>query len=195
MGVGIIPARPRFYPVRPGINTELIPPASPGNTARCIAILAGFLTPFDLSAVNIARLFYPENFPACYRLSSLATYLWISAPGMTESAEIKGVLMDKNRMESLTDGIFAFAMTLLVTSMILPGDAVPSLSSDRMLISLLPEFYHYLIAFFVLAAFWMSHHEQFRKVLHIDNNFLYLNITGLFFCYPCPVLHQFYRRL
>jgi uncharacterized membrane protein len=30
---------------------------------------------------------------------------------LMESAESRGVLMEKNRMESLTDGIFAFAMT------------------------------------------------------------------------------------
>ena len=110
---------------------------------------------------------------------------------MTKPIETGSVLMEKNRMESLTDGIFAFAMTLLVTSMILPGDAVPSLSSDRMLLSLLPEFYHYLIAFFVLAAFWMSHHEQFCRVHNIDNKFLYLNLTGLFFVTLVPFSTSF----
>lgn len=110
---------------------------------------------------------------------------------MTKSREIRSVLMEKTRMESLTDGIFAFAMTLLVTSMILPGDAVPSLSSDRMLFSLLPEFYHYLIAFFVLAAFWMSHHDQFWRIHTIDNKFLYLNLTSLFFVTLVPFSTSF----
>lgn len=40
---------------------------------------------------------------------------------MLESGELRSVLIEKNRMESLTDGIFAFAMTLLVMDMILPG--------------------------------------------------------------------------
>jgi uncharacterized membrane protein len=110
---------------------------------------------------------------------------------MTGSAETGSVLMEKNRMESLTDGIFAFAMTLLVTSMILPGDAVADQSSGSALLSLLPEFYHYIIAFFVLAGFWMGHHAQFSKVLHIDNNFLYLNITGLFFVTLVPFSTSF----
>jgi TMEM175 potassium channel family protein len=111
--------------------------------------------------------------------------------GMKEPAEIKSVLMEKNRMESLTDGIFAFAMTLLVTSMILPGDAVITRSSSSALLAMLPDFYHYIIAFFVLAAFWMGHHEQFSRVHHIDNNFLYLNIIALFFVTLVPFSTSF----
>jgi uncharacterized membrane protein len=110
---------------------------------------------------------------------------------MTEPAEPGSVLMEKNRLESLTDGIFAFAMTLLVTSMILPGDATPTMSSGSALLSLLPDFYHYIIAFFVLAAFWMSHHEQFSRVHHIDKNFLYINIISLFFVTLVPFSTSF----
>jgi len=110
---------------------------------------------------------------------------------MTEPAETRSVLMEKNRMESLTDGIFAFAMTLLVTSMILPGDATITQSSGSALISLLPAFYHYIIAFFVLAGFWMGHHEQFSRVHHVDNNFLHINIISLFFVTLVPFSTSF----
>jgi uncharacterized membrane protein len=110
---------------------------------------------------------------------------------MTEPAESRNVLMEKNRMESLTDGIFAFAMTLLVTSMILPGDAVITRSSGAALLTLLPDFYHYIIGFFVLAGFWMGHHEQFSRVHHIDKNFLYLNIIALFFVTLVPFSTSF----
>jgi len=57
---------------------------------------------------------------------------------MTKTAEPRNALMEKNRMESITDGIFAFATTLLVTSMILPGGATTSQSSGSALLSLLP---------------------------------------------------------
>jgi len=110
---------------------------------------------------------------------------------MLESAEKRSMLMEKNRMESLTDGIFAFAMTLLVLNMILPSDAVITQTSSAALISLLPSFYHYIIAFFVLAAFWMSHHAQFSMVHHIDKNFLFLNAIGLFFVTLVPFSTSF----
>jgi uncharacterized membrane protein len=110
---------------------------------------------------------------------------------ITESAEKRNVLMEKNRMESLTDGIFAFSMTLLVMDMILPRDAVITQTSGAALISLLPSFYHYIIAFFILAAFWMGHHEQFSRIHHIDKNFLFLNAIGLFFVTLVPFSTSF----
>jgi uncharacterized membrane protein len=110
---------------------------------------------------------------------------------MTESTEKRSALMEKNRVESLTDGIFGFAMTLLVASMILPRDAIASQSSGAALIALLPEFYHYVIGFFVLAAFWMGHHEQFSRIHHIDNRFLYINIVSLFFVTLVPFSTSF----
>ncbi len=110
---------------------------------------------------------------------------------MTDPGENKNVLLEKNRMESLTDGIFGFAMTLLVTSMILPRNAVVVQGSGDALASLLPEFYHYIIAFFVLAGFWMGHHEQFSRIHHIDNRLLYLNIVSLFFVTLVPFSTSF----
>jgi uncharacterized membrane protein len=59
---------------------------------------------------------------------------------MLESGKRRSVLMEKNRMESLTDGFFAFAMTLLVMDMILPRDAVITQASDAALISRIPIF-------------------------------------------------------
>jgi uncharacterized membrane protein len=126
-----------------------------------------------------------------YRLLSLTINSKMETIAMTESAETRSVLMEKNRMESLTDGIFAFAMTLLVTSMILPRNAIATQSSGNALLSLLPDFYHYIIAFFVLAAFWMGHHEQFSQVHHIDHNFLYLNVISLFFVTLVPFSTSF----
>ena len=108
-----------------------------------------------------------------------------------DSAEKRSVLMEKNRMESLTDGIFAFAMTLLVMDLILPRDALVTETSSAALISLLSNFFHYIIAFFILAAFWMGHHEQFAKIHHIDKNFLILNVVGLFFVTLVPFSTSF----
>jgi len=110
---------------------------------------------------------------------------------MTPSPETTGALMEKNRMESLTDGIFAFAMTLLVTSMILPRNAPVTMSSGVTLLGMLPDFYHYIIAFFVLAAFWLAHHEQFSRLHHIDAAFLHLNIVALFFVTLVPFSTSF----
>jgi uncharacterized membrane protein len=110
---------------------------------------------------------------------------------MPESDEPKGNLIEKNRLEALVDGIFAFAMTLLVTSLILPHNELAARSSAATLFALLPDFYHYIIAFFVLAAFWMGHHEQFRRIHHIDRRLLSLNILSLFFVTLVPFSTSF----
>jgi uncharacterized membrane protein len=112
---------------------------------------------------------------------------------MTESLNTGSMLMEKNRLKSLTtDGIFAFAMTLRVTSMIQPRNATATLNSGPTPVSLLPDFYYHGIAFFVLAAFWIGHYEQFSGCHHIGNKFLYLNIVALFFVTLVP-FSRFYR--
>jgi uncharacterized membrane protein len=99
---------------------------------------------------------------------------------MTGSAVPKVTLIEKNRLEALVDGIFAFAMTLLVTTLILPHGELVSRTSAETLVALVPDFYHYIIAFFVLAAFWTGHHEQFRRIHHVDRILVSLNIATLF---------------
>ncbi len=108
--------------------------------------------------------------------------------GLNEDREIR---LEKNRLEALTDGIFAFAMTLLVTSLILPRSAIVTQSSVQALLSLIPDFYHYIIAFFVLAAFWTAHHIQFSHLRFLDRNFLSLSIIGLFFVTLIPFTTSF----
>ena len=110
---------------------------------------------------------------------------------MNKTDETKRELIGKNRLESLTDGIFAFSMTLLVTSMILPRSAIVNQTSGVALTSLLPDFYHYIIAFFVLAGFWVGHHEQLSKINHLDRNLLLLNVIGLFFVTLVPFSTSF----
>jgi uncharacterized membrane protein len=100
---------------------------------------------------------------------------------MGEPYEEHELRLEKNRLEALTDGIFAFAMTLLVTSLILPRSAIVTDTAAQALAGLIPDMYHYIIAFFVLAAFWMAHHIQFSHLKYLDRPFLFLSIIGLFF--------------
>ena len=100
--------------------------------------------------------------------------------------------LGKNRIEALTDGVYAFAMTLLVTSMILPHAAdAPALTAAGALTLLIPDFIHYVIAFFILAAFWTAHHLQFNQIRAITRPFLTLNIIGLFFVTLVPFTTSF----
>ncbi|WP_292517375.1 TMEM175 family protein [Methanoculleus sp.] len=94
----------------------------------------------------------------------------------------------KNRMEALTDGIFAFAMTLLVISLDIPAGAhdLSNAAILAMLADYLPDFYHYFLAFFILASFWIAHHAQVDRLRHIDRRVLWINIATLMFVALVP---------
>lgn len=94
----------------------------------------------------------------------------------------------KNRMEALSDGIFAFAMTLLVLSLDVPEGArnISNAAVVAMLVDQLPGFYHYLLAFFILASFWIAHHVQVDRLRQIDRTFLWINIGALMFVVLVP---------
>lgn len=96
--------------------------------------------------------------------------------------------LTKSRIEALTDGIFAFAMTLLVTGMDLPSVAHPLAEGgvQNILMELLPDFVHYVIAFITLAGFWFIHHVQYHHIRYIDRRLLWINIMSLLFVALVP---------
>jgi uncharacterized membrane protein len=89
----------------------------------------------------------------------------------------------KGRIESLTDGIFAFGMTLLVLGAGYPF-AVETLAGrpvTQILVQSVPDIILYVISFLILATFWVSHHTQFHHIRSIDRTLLWLNIIILMF--------------
>ncbi|MDD5340619.1 MAG: TMEM175 family protein [Candidatus ainarchaeum sp.] len=97
--------------------------------------------------------------------------------------------VSKNRLEALTDGIFAFALTVLVLTLDIPATApsppVPE-TLQGLLSGLLPDFLHYVLAFVILASFWVTHHQFFRRVGAIDRAYIWLTIIGLLFVALIP---------
>ncbi|MDI6899859.1 MAG: TMEM175 family protein [Methanolinea sp.] len=88
----------------------------------------------------------------------------------------------KSRIEALSDGIFAFAMTLLVLSLTvpeIPRDQAPFLLPAK-IAGLLPEFMLFVIAFFVLSGYWISHHRILGNIRYVDGMLVRINIFLLF---------------
>jgi TMEM175 potassium channel family protein len=96
--------------------------------------------------------------------------------------------LSKNRVEALTDGIFAVAMTLLVIELKLPDRAAVVTQRDfvEAVAALIPKFQSWLISFFILAIFWYKHHRQFHYVRIVDAKLLWLNIVYLSFVSLMP---------
>ncbi|HTY15439.1 MAG TPA: TMEM175 family protein [Methanoregulaceae archaeon] len=98
-----------------------------------------------------------------------------------EDTTTRTIGFEKNRLETLTDGIFAFSMTLLVTGLNIP-QSLEEFTTEHvysLLVNLSPAFTHFLIAFFIIAWFWTIHHVQFHKILAVDRVLLWLNMVSM----------------
>ena len=66
--------------------------------------------------------------------------------------------ISKSRLDALTDGVFAFAMTLLVVKFELPENFRPTSASEltSALLGLSGTLVSYVVTFLVLASFWLG---------------------------------------
>lgn len=93
--------------------------------------------------------------------------------------------MNKNRLETLVDGIFAISMTLLVLNLRLPQVNAET-TLYRELLNMTPHFQSYVLSFYLLAVFWVVHHKQMRHISRVDEPFLWLNILAMVFVALIP---------
>jgi len=82
--------------------------------------------------------------------------------GLAESKKRPAGFIPGNRLEALTDAVFAFAMTLLVINIELPDDFHPKTNQEFLhgLYELSDSFIAYLITFFVLVGFWSARADE-----------------------------------
>jgi uncharacterized membrane protein len=111
--------------------------------------------------------------------------------------EDRGQELGTNRIEALSDGIFAVAMTLLILEFQvphLPHDA-PNVVVAPALFALWPKFITYIISFLSLGVFWAGHHNMYHIVRRADRVLMWLNIVFFMFvaCLPfsASVLNAF----
>ena len=85
----------------------------------------------------------------------------------------------KERVITLSDGVFAIAATLLVLELKIPeeGSAVPL---ARGLVHVAPSFLAYALSFFVIALFWSSYHRVMAMISEVDLPIIFLNVVLLF---------------
>ncbi|MDD5382969.1 MAG: TMEM175 family protein [Candidatus Margulisbacteria bacterium] len=104
---------------------------------------------------------------------------------MSETDQPKSPNMDPHRLESLTDGIFAFAMTLLVLSINLP-DVNKGVNIGAYLLAQYQNFYNFALSFLLLSIFWLNHSQQYHHIKRTDAVTLWLNIFMLLFVVLMP---------
>jgi uncharacterized membrane protein len=101
------------------------------------------------------------------------------------SAERKSLIFSKGRLESLTDGVFAIIMTILVFNISVPelilfaeGEYASERLSNR-LANLWPDISAYIVSFVTLSVYWVAHHRIFRWILYVDRPLIWINISFL----------------
>lgn len=121
---------------------------------------------------------------------------------MTDQAPVSGpaalgdVNADNSRILSLSDSVFAFAMTLMVLQFDTPTpDKVAVSSLARVVLEQWPSLVSYVITFLVIANYWAIHHRTFRYIKANDAGLVWINILFLlcisFLPFPTDVMGEY----
>lgn len=88
--------------------------------------------------------------------------------------------MNKGRFEAFSDGVFAFAITLLALGFVLPDMHVPSNREVTFaLLRLWPNLVAYGLSFSVIGLMWQNHHALFRLVHRVNRRTVFWNLLLL----------------
>jgi uncharacterized membrane protein len=83
-------------------------------------------------------------------------------------------MFSKARLDTLSDGIFGVAMTLLILDVRLPEDFHPGDGAELLqgLIQLWPKFLPYVLSFGVLGLRWLSNVEVRTRAEYVDREYV-----------------------
>jgi len=100
---------------------------------------------------------------------------------------MKNTLLGKSRIEAISDGIYAIAMTLAVLSIDVSSHGSSHDSLVQTLPGMLGELRHYLIAFLTLASFWIGQHYLMDRIKHTNSSLNWIIMLHLLFITLIPV--------
>jgi uncharacterized membrane protein len=89
------------------------------------------------------------------------------------------------RILAFSDGVFAFAITLLILDVRLPADTLKT-NLSAALISLWPNYLAFLLSFIVIGIHWSTHVRLFRDIIRYDQKLIWLNLLFLLFIVVIP---------
>ena len=105
---------------------------------------------------------------------------------MIES-KVSSKYISKDRLETLVDGIFAIAMTLLVFDLPIPHfNPLTNIAFQNTLYNLIPVFISLVLSFILLAVFWSIHRRIFIQIRVTNSILLWINIIWLLFIVLVP---------
>lgn len=86
-----------------------------------------------------------------------------------------------SRIEALSDGLFAIAMTLIVLEIRVPslGEHASNGQVWQALVTLAPRFVTYLLSFLTLGIFWNAQQTQLHYFARADRNLAWIHLAYL----------------
>jgi uncharacterized membrane protein len=87
------------------------------------------------------------------------------------------------RVVLFSDAVFAIAITLLIIELKVPeihGASITEHSFFHSLLLLLPQFFSFVLSFFIIGLYWFIHHKMFGHVINYTNKLIWLNLVFLF---------------
>jgi uncharacterized membrane protein len=101
---------------------------------------------------------------------------------MTENDELNSRTRYRlDRTLALSDGVFAFAITLLVLDLVVPSLSSSASSFDlwQALTKEFSSFFSYILSFLIAGIWWNAHHRTFEHIRNSDSTLRWLNLLFL----------------
>src|SRR5215468_8843927 len=94
-------------------------------------------------------------------------------------------IVDLVRLNALSDGVFAIAVTLLVLEIRIP-DNTSAGELSAVLVGLAPKLLIYVISFIVIGGAWGSHQRMLSQITRGDGLLVWFNLLSLLFVTLVP---------
>ena len=98
-----------------------------------------------------------------------------------KQGENLGGEMKPDRLNALTDGVVAIAITIIVLELPVPEE--PTLAALR---AVIPMLLAYMLTFINIGIFWNNHHHMLAVTKMVDGRVLWANLALLFFISLMP---------
>ena len=116
---------------------------------------------------------------------------------MAQSSHTPDYHADTSRLEALSAGVVAIAMTLLIIEIGVPHPDAGEGLGDALL-ELWPSYFGYAVGFLTIGIMWANHHQMFKDIERVDHMVTVLNLLLLlcvaFIPFPTAVLAEYMRQ-
>ena len=101
-----------------------------------------------------------------------------------------------SRLEAFCDGVFAFALTLLVVDIKIPSTPEIKTNADfwLALYTIIPSVFSFVLSFVIILITWVNHHGALKLITKSAPSFIYANgfllLTVVFMPFPTSLLGE-----